>query len=151
MFERIVCLIVSLLSLFSVYYSSQHMEVTHANYYTARSNYVDVYFTDVTSKNGASVSITSNQKEIVIEDLSFDEVGEEEVIQYEIYNNSLSYDVDVVLVISDQDDYFAVTTSDIETITSGDKKTGTITIRYQKASLEGREAPIHVTLQVQPK
>ena len=151
MFERFICLIISLLSLVSVYYSSKHMDVTQDSSYVARSNYVDVYFTEATSKNGSSVSITSNQKEITIQDLSFQEVGEEEVIQYVVYNNSFSYDVDINLLVEGENDYFTVTTSDIETISSGESKTGEITIQYQKASLENREVPIKVTLQVQAK
>lgn len=155
MFERMMCIVVSLLSLVSIYYSSQHMEITQENEYAVKSNYVDVLFTDVEAKNGTSVSITPNNKGIVLDNVSLKEVGDKETIQYELYNNSLSYDVEVTVLVNGSKEYkdgtFHITSSDIGEIKSGERKSGTLEISYESISIENKTLPLDVQLQIEPK
>lgn len=155
MFERIICLFVAVLSIFSVFYSSQHMEIYSDVSYIAKANYVDVYFTDVKSIHGSEVTLTSNHKKIQVDSMMLENVGDSEVIQYEVFNNSISYDVDVEVYVNGVREYdsqfFHISTSDIGTLSSGEAKSGSITITYQKASIDGVELPFEVELKVIPK
>ncbi|MBR3211184.1 MAG: hypothetical protein IKF71_04535 [Bacilli bacterium] len=155
MFERITCVLVSILSIASIFFSSQNMNVTKDNAYATRSNYLDVSFTDVKSTNGTVVSLTPNHQGIVIEEIVLKHVGDAETIQYEVLNNSLSYDVEVTVLVNDKEEYlddnFHITVTEIGELKSGEKKTGSIEIKYEKQSLEARELPFDIQLYIEQK
>lgn len=152
MFERFICLAVSVLSIFSVFYSSKNMEICHDARVVATSNYVDVYFEDVSSLHGTEVTLSENRKSIVISNLVLQNVGDYEVIQYDVRNNSYSMDVDVSVLVNGvsnyQDDYFTITTTSLGDISSGDVSQGEIRITLNKAVLEDVQVPFEVQLTV---
>ena len=90
MFERGVCIFVAIISLFGVFYSSKNMDVYSDVSYAARSNYVDVYFTNVESSNSSKVSLTPSRRSLQMDSISLSRAGEEEVIRYELFNNSFN-------------------------------------------------------------
>jgi len=155
MYERIVCCLVAVLSLFSVFYSSQHGSIYTDVSYVAKANYVDAYFTDVSSVNGTKVSLTPNNRGIVIDDINLSEVGDFEVIKYEVFNNSISYDIDFDVYVNGekiyQDEYFTITSSSTNTIKSGKTSTGEIKVELSKNVIEKMELPFSIELKVKAK
>ena len=153
MFERMMCVFVSLLSLAGIFFSSRNMDVIKEQKNT--SNYLDVSFTDVKSSNGTVVSLTPNHQGIVMEDIVLTHVGDQETIEYELLNNSDSYDVDVFILVNEKEEYiddnFHIIVTEIGELKSGEKKTGTIEIKYENKVLEERELPINIELHVEQK
>ena len=150
MFEKILCGILAFFSIISIVYCSSHAEVYTDLGYAARSNYIDVYFTKAKALNGAKVKLTSNHKNIQLEDISLLYGGDYEVIQYELFNNSFSQDVDVDILIngvsSYEDEYFTITTSSIKKLSSGKKAKGEIRITLKKNTIKSVSLPFSIEL-----
>ena len=111
MFERLLCIFVAFLSFLGVVFSSSNMDVTtDASKAIGMSNYVDVYFTNVSSSNGSKVSVSSTGCGLNLEDISLSKANETEVITYTIKNNSYNYDVMVDVTVNGEhhfeDEYF---------------------------------------------
>lgn len=155
MFERLVCIFVTIISLFSVFYSSKNIEIYNDVRTVATSNYVDVYFNDVNTVNGSLVALSQNKKSILINNINLNKAGDYELIEYEVFNNSYSYDVTVEVFVNGvkeySDEYFIITCSDALDINSAETKNGTIKIELKKAVIEDINVPFEVTLQVNQK
>ena len=90
-----------------------------------------------------------------MEDIVLTHVGDQETIEYELLNNSDSYDVDVFILVNEKEEYiddnFHIIVTEIGELKSGEKKTGTIEIKYENKVLEERELPINIELHVEQK
>ena len=156
MLEKIGCILVSIVSLISIFYASFDKNEIKTDLSTvSMANYIDVYFTSVSSKNGSLVSISSNKKGIKIDSIVLEHVGDSEVINYSIYNNSFDRDVNVSVLVNGvknyQNDYFKITCSNGEDISSGGTINGSIEVTLIKASLEDIEIPFNVELVIEEK
>lgn len=155
MYERIICCLVAVLSLFSVFYSSQHGTIYTDVSYVAKANYVDAYFTEVSTVNGTKVSLTPNNRGIVLDEINLHDVGDFELIKYEVFNNSISYDIDYDVYVNGekiyQDEYFTITSSESKTIKSGKASTGEIKIELAKNVIEKVELPFSIELKIKAK
>lgn len=133
MFERVVCVFVAILSAFSIFYSSKNMDVYSDVATVAKSNYVDVYFTNVETFHDTEASLTNDGKSIL---LDIREVGDQEVVQYEVFNNSFSYDTEIEILVNgeeiDSNEYFTIQ-SESFLLKSGEVKSGVITIEIKKS------------------
>ncbi len=155
MFERIVCFVVAILSLFCVFFSSRQSEIYTGLAYVAKANYVDATFTSASSLNGSDVSISKSGKELVINSISLKEAGDYEVINYEVFNNSASYDLNVDVLVNGvkdySDEYFTITTSPATSIDSGEVTNGEIRITLNKNTLEDVSIPFNAELKIEAK
>lgn len=152
MFERLVCIFVAIISLFSVFYSSKNMEIYSDVRAVATSNYVDVYFNSVSATNGSDVTLSQNNKSIVINSINLSKSGDYELIEYEVFNNSFSRDLNVNVIVNGveeyNDEYFTITCSDLGEIKSAGTKTGIIKIELKNEVLENVSIPFEVELQI---
>lgn len=155
MFERGVCVLVVILSLFSVFYSSKSMDIYTDVAYVGKSNYMDVVFTDVSSSNGSQVSVTPSGRGLELNSISLSKVGEMEVIRYTVLNNSYSYDVDVEVLVNGEkiynNEFFTIEASSIGELNHGSTTTGEIKITLKKAALESISVPFNVEMNLTPK
>ena len=152
MSEKIILVLLCILSVFCIIYSSSNAELYTDLGYAARSNYVYVYFTKANTLNGAKVKLTSNRKNLQIEDISLREGGDYEVIQYELLNNSFSQDVNVDVVVNGVKEYedsnFKITVSPVSKLSSGEKGKGEIRIELKKNTIESVSLPFSIELKV---
>ena len=72
-----------------------------------------------------------------------------------MFNNSYGRDVEVEVYVNGvrefDSEFFHISTSDVGNIKSGETGAGTITITYQKASIDGVKLPFEVELKVKEK
>lgn len=155
MFERGLCIFVACLSLIGVAFTSKHIHMEDGVQATfGTSNYMDVYFKDVSSSNGSNVSLTDSRRSFNLDSISLSKVGETEVIRYELYNNSYSYNVDVDVMINGENRYenefFIMETSAPMVLKSGQSAVGEIRVTLKKAVLDSVSVPFDVELVMQP-
>ena len=154
MYERVLSIIIAVLAIVSVIYSSKHLDVYADEQPTARSNYFDVYFKNVSTENGSVVKLQDDKKGIELETISLTKVGDYEIITYEIYNNSFSYDAKVNVTVNGeknyQNEFIKIDCSDISNIPSGEAVTGTIRVELTKITLEKMEVPFDIDFDMQP-
>lgn len=153
MFERVLSIFIAILSLFSVVYSSKNLDVYADKVNVGRSNYFDVYFQNVSTENGSVVEIQKDRRGIDLQSISLDHVGDYEVITYEIYNNSFSYDAKVNVTVNGvqnyQNDFITIDCSDIQNVHSGESQVGTIRVELKKAAIEPINIPFDINFDIQ--
>lgn len=147
MFEKMVSIFVAFLSLFGVFYSGKNMDVYSDVAYVATSNYVDVYFDYVEMEKG-QFAILEDRLSIQMESIS-----ESDIITYELFNNSYSYDVEVRAFINGEsvyeDEYVRIECMSVEILPSGEVIRGMITVEVLQEGYEINNIPT-ITFQVVP-
>lgn len=153
MFERAICVFAAILSFLGVFYTSKNMDIYTDVSTVAKSNYVDVYFTNINSENGSRVSITPSKREIEVSSISISKMGDWETIHYELFNNSSSYDVEVSYLVNGEEFYenelFMVEVDEGKRVNSGETLEGDIIITLKK-NVSNLSFPIIIDLNIQP-
>ena len=107
MIYKVICFILSSLSVFSICYSYQKPNYSSANYIS--SNYLDVYFTDATTNN---TKVSINKQSIIVDQINLKHPGDSETIKYTGFNNTYNQDVEIEVYVNDyNDEYFTITTT----------------------------------------
>ena len=144
MIYKVICFILSSLSVFSICYSYQKPNYSSANYIS--SNYLDVYFTDATTNN---TKVSINKQSIIVDQINLKHPGDSETIKYTGFNNTYNQDVEIEVYVNDyNDEYFTITTSNNMIVKSNSKFTGEINISLNKAVVENKKLDFIIELKV---
>lgn len=151
--KNIIFLIIILFLLFSLIDTDLSVNASDKKQVNT-DNEMDVYFSSVSSLNGTDVKLSSDGSTLDFGTIMLNNVGDKEVITYELVNGKTKYDISADVLINDvqiyNNDYFNVECSDIGVIKKGESKFGTITISLKKNALDDVTLPLNFSINVNP-